>query len=580
MNGARQIKGGILIKMAVILLIIGIGVGVAFLATKNAKQKNGSSGSNTISEITTTSQTVIPKIDVQNKILEDWSGENKVVISEVFSPEILPTNYSGKFVHDITISPDYKKILCIADDVKSGHGNIGKLIFKNLERNINEEISLPLLSKLDYKAGIDRMLQPNRSLEDFHCLEEFNSNSGLVLFKIWRGGKSSLTIIDSNTGEYNTVNNVIAFWETNFFPDGTLYYFQKDGNGIKGYFGGKIKVLPLNTAENLSCHIENNFLLCTTVKENEGSYMASAFVLNKKGEILYKTSIKEPIKYDPLGYKIGYWLDPLAYDERTNQLVYASHQSNDGALLYRNDTLIALPIDYSFIINVSAVFDNEGRLWVRAVKRIPSSANSVTESYLVMKDGEVINVLKAMSEFIISNDKSKIAYRGSEIIDGQEYESVFVNGQKVFSRLGKCLNSRVFCSVCCDKGLSFSPDGKSVAIILGSKIKKDLLSLRINQVDVGGLELEGIIGDLMWVNNKMVAVIEGLNKYTIPGEDMAQTIVYRKKRIHLINTEGQLIWSSPLFDDIFSRPILIGNKIIFIAQEGKQIVQKVYEVSN
>jgi len=577
MNKARQIKGGVLIKIAVILLIIGIGVGVAFLAIKNTKQKNDSSDSNTISEITTTSQAITSKINVQNKILEDWSGENKVVMLEHFQPEVLPTNYSGKFVHDITISPDYKKILYIADDVKSGRGNIGKLVFKNLEQNINEEISLPLLSKLNYKAGVDETLQPNYSF--FHSLEEFNSNSELALFKILKGNKSSLTIIDSNTGKYNIVNNATVFWETNFFPDGTLYYFQKGIDGIKGYFGGKIRILPLDTAERLSCHMEGNFLLCATVKEDLSSYLASTFVLNKKGEILYKISIKEPIKYNSLGYKIGFWLDPLTYNERTNQLVYARRQNNK-VFLYQNDTLIALPIDYSSIPDISAIFDNEGRLWVQVIKRVRSDAYSVTDTYFVMKDGKVINELKRMSEFFVSNDKSKITYRGAEIIGDQEYESVFVNDQKVFSHLGKCLNSSLSCPECCDKGLSLSPDSKSIAIILGSKTQKGFLSLRINQVDIDDLELEDIIGDLIWVNNKIVAVIEGLNKYTIQGEDMAQTIVYGKKRIHLIDTEGQLIWSSPLFDDIFSRPILIGNKITFIAQEGKQIVQKAYEVSN
>lgn len=574
MNKTKQIKGGVLIKVVVALLIIGISGGVVFLATKIVKQRKNISSPAIIPETTVTSQIVIPEIDAQNKIIEDWSTLEKAIMLQSFQPEVLSTNYSGKFIHSITVSPDYKKILYIADDVKLGHGNIGKLVFKNLEKNINEEISLPL-SKSNYNAGEDQTIQPN----PFFFIGEFN-NSNLAIVRIMNGINQSLIIIDSNTGKYSIVNNMTNSWETGFFSDGTLYYIQKDMNedmnGIKGYFGGgkliiggKIITLPVDITRNLNCQLKDNFLFCTTQKEESSSYLASVFVLNKDGKVLYKTLITESVKYDSLGNKTNFWLRPLAYNEKNNQLIYTRNQNGED-LLYQNDTLITLPINYKLI--GSAIFDNEGTLWIVAREEVSP------DTYFVIKDGKVINKLIGLSNLFISDDKSQIAYRGTEIIDNQKYESVFVNGQKVFSRAGKCLNRSLPCPVCCEIGLSISPDNKSIAIILDSKTQTGYSSLRINQVDVKGLELKDIIGDLIWLNNETVAVIEGLNKHVIQGEDMSQTLVYGKKRIHLINTKGELIWSSPLLDDIFSKPILIDNKVTFIGQEGKKIVQRVYEV--
>jgi hypothetical protein len=568
MNKINQTKGETLIKVIIALLFIGISGVVVFLITKIAKQSNNITNPNIVSEITTTSQTIMPNIDLQNKIIENWSTSEKVIMLQSFQPEVLPANYSGKFIHSIAVSPDYKKILYIADDVKLGYGNIGKLVFQNVEKNIKEEISLPL-SKLNYRAGENQFFQHN---DFFFTTGEFNNNSNfaLFLFRI-RDKGNSLLIIDTNTGKYNIENNIINVFNAGFFPDGTIYYFQKDTDRIKGYFGGKSITLPVDITENLYCQLKDNFLFCTTQKEESKSYLASVFVLNKEGKVLYKTLITEPIKYDSIGGKTNFWLRPLAYNEKNNQLIYTRNQNAED-LLYQNDRLITLPINYKLID--SATFDNEGVLWIIAREERSS------DTYFVIKDGKVINKLIGLSNLFISDDKSQIAYRGTEMKDNQKYESVFVNGQKVFSRAGNCLNRSLPCEGCCERGLSISPDNKSVAIILDSKTKKGYFSLRINQANVEDLELEDIIGDLIWLNNKTVAVIEGLDKNIIQGEDMIQTITYGKKRIHLINIKGKLIWSSPLLDDIFSKPILIDNKVIFIGQEGKEIVQKVYELVN
>jgi len=587
MNKINQTKGKILIKIIIASLLFISITGIVFLLRKGiVKQNNIISNPNIVSktttivsETTTTSQTIMPNIDLQNKIVENWSTSEKVIMLQSFQPEVLPANYSGKIISNIVVSPDYKKILYVVSDVKVGHGSIEKLVFKNLEKNIKVEISS--LFQPTYRSGENQSAKQNNIF--FFDRGEFSNNSNLALVSIieLKDEKAKeisedtsnffLIIVDCKTGEYKIEKNIKFFHgNVGFFQDGTIYYFQKDTDRIKGYFGGKSITLPADIGGELSCELKDNFLLCTAQKEESDSYLTSVFVFNTDGQISYEKIITEKVKYNSFGYKINFWVRLLAYNEKNNQLIYTRTQDGED-LLYQNDTLITLPINYKYID--SATFDNMGALWIVARK-------DFSDNYFVIKDGRVINNLRGLSPLFISDDKSQIAYRGRETIDNQKYESVFVNGQKVFSRAGDCLNRSLPCPECCDTALNISPDNKSIAIILDSKTKKGYFSLRINQVDVEDLELKDIIEDPLWLNNETIAVIEGLNKNVIQGEDMAQTITYGKKRIHLINIKGKLIWSSPLLDDIFSKPILIDNKIIFVGQEGKEIVQKVYEIVN
>lgn len=510
----------------------------------------------------TTENTTIP-VEIKEKIIEDLSSIDKVVMLDRCYFDILPSKYTGKFLCGITVSKDNKKIIYIDYDFQKGKVVKTKIVFRNLENDIKKEkeLSKKGLYPPNWILNAPFVFDPTSHKVAIHLIDYGNQESQLFL------------LFYTDTGETKELGALAGFLENGDFV--YIQEGQEEGSLVLNIEDRKIK-LPIkitlpdivdNSVESpLDVYIYDNFIICETNISSSTETTKSVYVFNREGKLLYQKVITKPIKYNIYGKRKLFYFWPREYKYQTNQLLYVLDYDGKKSL-YLNDKEIIPPGQYDEIY--SAFFDKDDNLWVRA--RIEEKNTSF---HLVTKNGKVI--YKSEYEGNLSNDKGVVVYRGVEKINNKEYESIYINNKKIFSQEGKCLAKKLNCSNCCDLALDLSPDNKNIAFLIEDKNKK--YQLMINQTEAKNSGFEDIISGPVWLNNENVLLIEGLDKIEFLQECCSVSVFYHKKKIYIFDKKGNLVWLSPEFDDVFGTPQIISDKLIFIAQEGKKLVLKVEDI--